>query len=426
MKLRQPNADPPSCDFSTEPGPGIWRESFEVVTLTPIYGGGVKAGEPDPLMPVRAAAIRGQLRFWWRLLKQHHPEKPLTGAELFAAEREIWGGMAEKNQDYASKVRVRVNEFRNKRKVPCKAFLSNQQNPALDYVLFPARNNPSSELLEAGMRFTLTVEYPDQYRTEVIETLRWWASFGGLGARSRRGLGAVSVKYKKPDNEFLGPVTEEEAKRYGCLLIPKKDRKTKAVTVLKDAIEAWSEAVTPLRDFRQKPDLGRNPGQSPNRPGRSRWPEPDSIRVITNCPDLARTPTARHPPKHPAGIGFPRAAFGLPIIFEFKGEPTDPYKTELASQYEGGRMASPLILKPMAWADKQYASVALLLPVGHLKRLQPTLKKSGASASSPPLYPSRSHSEPWWDSAQASKVKPIQSYQGQDALAAFLNYFAKG
>lgn len=37
--------------------------------ITPMYGGGVKAGRVDCKMPIRASALRGQLRFWWRLLR---------------------------------------------------------------------------------------------------------------------------------------------------------------------------------------------------------------------------------------------------------------------------------------------------------------------------------------------------------------------
>ena len=44
-----------------------WQE-IHCELITPIYGGGIQAAVPDVLMPIRATAIRGQLRFWWRLL----------------------------------------------------------------------------------------------------------------------------------------------------------------------------------------------------------------------------------------------------------------------------------------------------------------------------------------------------------------------
>ena len=46
-----------------------WQE-IRCELITPIYGGGIQAAVPDVLMPIRVTAIRGQLRFWWRLLAQ--------------------------------------------------------------------------------------------------------------------------------------------------------------------------------------------------------------------------------------------------------------------------------------------------------------------------------------------------------------------
>ncbi len=51
-------------------------ETYQVKVITPIYGGGVKAGEPDKDMPIRASAIRGQLRYWW------HPGKKKPSKRL--------------------------------------------------------------------------------------------------------------------------------------------------------------------------------------------------------------------------------------------------------------------------------------------------------------------------------------------------------
>ncbi|MFZ4701399.1 MAG: type III-B CRISPR module RAMP protein Cmr1, partial [Candidatus Methylumidiphilus sp.] len=78
MKLRQPKSTitPPREELPDRPTSAVWRESFQVTTLTPIYGGGTEAGVPDQILPVRVASIRGQLRFWWRLLKSHRRENP--------------------------------------------------------------------------------------------------------------------------------------------------------------------------------------------------------------------------------------------------------------------------------------------------------------------------------------------------------------
>jgi CRISPR-associated protein Cmr1 len=438
MKLRKPSLALPTLDGDIPPLSTC--HCYQVTTLTPIYGGGVKPGEPDLQMPVRAAAIRGQLRFWWRLLKSNHPDKPLKGPDLFAAERALWGGMAEGEEDYSSKVRLRIRKIGSIKTEICQNFLNQKtrtENLALSYVLFPARENANEtnhierELLQAGLQFTLDIEFTkyctDEQRQEVFQSLRWWASFGGLGARTRRGLGALYVnELQEIINEdgqattsaiLILPVSEKEASDYKCTLCFQVDHSNNRIT-LKNAIDAWVLAVKPLRNIRQEPGIGRV--DSRPRPGRSFWPEPDSIRQITRCPDMTKHPTAPHPPTHPARISFLRAAFGLPIVFEFKGERTDPYKTELVSQYEGGRMASPLILKTMVLADGKYAPVALLLPRYNLKKLAVQLKKIGGHAGLP-LHTISSGTG--WNPANASHVKPIIDNGADNALDAFLNYF---
>ncbi|GIW75944.1 MAG: hypothetical protein KatS3mg104_1007 [Phycisphaerae bacterium] len=113
-----------------------------------------------------------------------------------------------------------------------------------------------------------------------------------------------------------------------------------------DAIPVWDWLIGRFRHFRQGEGLGRNPGSQPNRPGRSRWPEPETIRRVTG------RRIARHArlPRIPDDA-FPRAELGLPIVFHFKDK-DDPPDTVLypSAGPEGKRerMASPLILKPLA------------------------------------------------------------------------------
>ena len=63
-------------------------------------------------------------------------------------------------------------------------------------------------------------------------------------------------------------------------------------------VEAWKNLIKKLQSFRQQKDMSN----------RSAWPEADAIRAI------ARTGPTADIPK------FPRAAFGLPVIFHFTGK----------------------------------------------------------------------------------------------------------
>ena len=125
-------------------------------------------------------------------------------------------------------------------------------------------------------------------------------------------------------------------------------------------------------NFRQSPKTSAETRAAGGRPGRSRWPEPDSIRRHKR-----RSRTRTSSPRHACQAGqYPRAAFGLPIVFHFKdsgrGDPRRmggksltlaPTDTVDARQrpVRRDRMASPLILRPY-FDGKQYRPLALLLP----------------------------------------------------------------
>src|SRR5688500_18860148 len=63
----------------------------ELRVVTPLFGGGVEAGEVDPLVLVRGASVRGQLRVWWRACNAH---RYAWAARLFDDEARLWGAAA--------------------------------------------------------------------------------------------------------------------------------------------------------------------------------------------------------------------------------------------------------------------------------------------------------------------------------------------
>ena len=68
--------------------PDMISKTYTIQTITPIFGGGVKAGENDSVTPIRPSSVRGHLRFWWRSTKG---AKCKNVAELRQREGEIWG-----------------------------------------------------------------------------------------------------------------------------------------------------------------------------------------------------------------------------------------------------------------------------------------------------------------------------------------------
>lgn len=389
-----------------------WQD-YPCELVTPLYGGGVKAGQVDAQMPVRASAIRGQLRFWWRLLARHKWQLGNPDA-IRKAEFALWGGVGAEAQ--ASQVFVRVSdgsqpqleawaEYETNNRGGYRALPTPKAWADAPYALFPGqgkkRGSPDdiepASLAKPGLCWTLSiglsVKLSTEQQAQVNEALRWWAAFGGIGARTRRGLGAVVV-------DGLTAPSADECAQAGCTLQLSRNSYT-------SADKAWMAAIRRLRDFRQKDDnIARRPKDKKGSPGQSHWPEADAIRRLTRRSSLG------HEPKHPAGNQFPRAAFGLPIIVHFKDEKTgDPHDASLEPD-GADRLASPLILRPLRHGDQWHAA-ALLLPHEHLKEMSLKLPDGSTTAAGA-----------WWDPAKADLVPPLKG-RGSDALSAFLHYFAQ-
>ena len=366
--------------------------------ITPMHGGGVTAGEVDRDMPIRASALRGQLRFWWRLL--NNADGPPS--DLFAIESDLWGGLSSQGPR-SSRVTVRVKSAPVNDQKLITINEEPQGFPAYALILEP-RENPS--FLKAGYDFDLVLHFgksvTPQQRGGVVEALRWWANFAGVGARTRRGFGAVKAT---ADSVELKPVAPEEVERRGGRMVTGRPAR--------DATQAWKDAIGALQQFRQGKSVGRHPG-SGKRPGRSRWPEADTIRR------LKKTHAPGHKPEHPVDSFYPRAAFGLPLVFHFKDR-SDPRGKNgdslVLNPARHERMASPLILRP--WFDGQrYCPAALLLPRWE-ERV--SVRVSLDSEREVPAWPE----SPEERERQARQIEPIHTQEAADALSAFMGYFEK-
>lgn len=380
---------------------------------TPMLGGGVIPGEFDKHMPVRATAIRGQLRFWWRLIMRKQYQ---NSHELFKAERKIWGGLGDTSTLASSKVNVRLYQFTNIGQ-PIEASTG---QPGIKYALGPlAINKP--KWLPAGMTWHMDVElcklteFTAEEKQSVLNAVHLWATMGGVGARTRRGFGAVRVCRKNDDHAI------------SIESIPEEIRKNSVTIALgtagySQAEKAWEASMKVLQGIRQEVGDGRN-GVSSKDPGRSYWPEPDAIRRITGRHEN------RHKPEHAAGNLFPRAAFGLPIAFRYHpNDKNEPRESEL-KPVNSDRMASPIIIRPYYDNDKkQWAPMAVRLPSGHVWEKKLELKIKGETNSR--------IIENWWPSANEPEVrykalltirpfKDITNPKVNDPLTAFLTVFQK-
>lgn len=386
--------------------------------VTPLYGGGVQSSVVDLQMPIRVSSIRGQLRFWWRLLAKHKWNSNDTSS-MQKAEFALWGGPGD-DTGRASQVFFKVSDV--PKESTLKNCLKSFKDLKLNYILFPAKNETVQELKPhqlldiKGKQWTLSFAFSAQLASDenrvnqVIETLQWWANFGGLGLRTRKGLGAVHVSACDDYPKITHILSAKDVQWAGCQLV------LRAASA--DAFGALSIADKKLSSFRQGIDTGRNPGQQPDRPGRSRWPEPDAMRRI-----VGRDYVPKHQPVHLAGNIFPRALFGLPIVLYFSKEQVLNASIVPA---EGERLASPLILRPQFVGVKndvkQWSPCALLLPYEHIKRMQ--VKVEIKSESIKHKQAKEGNLEyPIWNQEGAQKIKPITDFDAADPLQAFLKYF---
>ena len=306
--------------------------TLDILLVSPLYGGGVEAGQLDPITPFRASSIRGNLRYWWRATRGGQFD---TWEKMRDAEAAIWG-----DTEQASRVQLRVQIPENwaKGRVLLRKY---ERDLNRKYALFPPYNqknvnldDPGKQFLESG-RFSVTLSLQSEKLSPDVNAAIWaWTNFGGLGARTRRGAGALFCeRYAGWDEGHVagdGKTRPWSTLKGGKIVWGPPKKGTNAWA------DAWTEVVQLYREFRQD-RIGRGP---------TAWPEPDEIRAIRQGSGKA------------SDAGFPRGSLGLPIVFHFKdrSEPSD----QTLSIAEEGRMASPVILRPFA-ASKDLAYPVILL-----------------------------------------------------------------
>lgn len=347
------------------------EKTYTIKLITPMYGGGVVAGVVDEEMPVRVTAIRGHMRFWWRLLYG----LKLSLNDMKEEEAAIFG-----STQSASRVALKVKPLDSCLSLKAMASLLEKDGKRkivfeggkekLQYAIFPFQGKigkrgeadvaPSLALVNAEFELLLSFspKLSDVQREQVLNSLHGWINFGGLGARTRRGCGALYSK----------DCAVERAENISSLLSGAPGIETVLMGNVKDDAEsAWREMVDLMKQFRQGEEIGRNKGDKT--PGRSRWPEPDTIRRKVGAHLERHKPTMQVE-------GFPRARFGMPIIFHFKDSDfggkskpdMDPIDTCLRPE-SSSRMASPVLLSPVKLKNGKVVPVIIFLKTGPLGSL---------------------------------------------------------
>ncbi|MGM0576861.1 MAG: RAMP superfamily CRISPR-associated protein [Myxococcota bacterium] len=406
-------------------------------TMTPVIGGGVENREPDRFDPLRTAAIRGQLRFWWRASGLHEAR---SAKELHDRERALWGGLgaaaddsqqADDRVDRPSRSRVEISVHvrdmgqldpagqhewnrRGRLKSIPKWFQPRLRN--LGYGLFPLQRSnderrqaevsgagalPTPEIRH-GVRFTCRIRWrrrgsdsepmPGTAWDAVLRAVALWIGFGGVGARTRRGFGALGLDgtprfggdEENPDwwQPAFGPredtsQTPDLAAILGGLpgteghagVSVERPWPTVTTDMLlgrekRTGLEALDDLLEQLATFRQAPGVARR-GTSRRDPGRSFWPEPDMMRLLAieaglqeerdfTGWDRRKDREKDHRPRWRGARSrrgdleaiAPRAAFGMPVRVQFKDGFDKCANGEIAPAGKS-RMPSLLVMRPV-------------------------------------------------------------------------------
>ena len=158
---------------------------------TPLFSSGA-----DPNIPeLRVSEIKAALRFWWRAMNYALVGPTGTNEQLAEQEGKLFGSTTGQSPFL---LRLRENKVDTLRCQPATALVTSQDLKYLGYGLTEPTATPRSGFKEsADSTFTLELVLRPSavpFQLEYINALKIFGLFGGLGYRSRRGFGSVTLQ----------------------------------------------------------------------------------------------------------------------------------------------------------------------------------------------------------------------------------------
>lgn len=333
-------------DAPTWSPPNRNLESFtlRLKTITPMFGGGFETRNVDTVSPIRAAAIRGHLRFWWRTI---YGGQFGSAENLFQREAELWGSAEKPGR---VQLQVQVTSAGSSRPHSQIAPRSNpKQGSPEGFFLFPFQKARDKGLPEASaqekVQFQLAVWFPTDFERDLRNTLCAWIALGGVGARARRGCGALAVEDSQ--DIWLPPLDETERQRWFRNLLSQAT--ALHTTLLTGGSLVWGQLESdPQRVWG---DLGRFWAAF-----RKGHVDIDGYSPTSGClwRDYNILTQWEMQQEH---LLLAKPFLGLPIIYQnFKNGLTVTIKAG-----SSGRMASPVILKPLALQEGKVCPLVAVL-----------------------------------------------------------------
>jgi CRISPR-associated protein Cmr1 len=188
--------------------------TFEVVT--PLFLGGA---DPSRSVELRAPSVKGALRFWWRALAWSRRNGDLSAIRHLSAirkeEQEIFGAAGEEGDRLGqSSFGLRVRWLSEPaRLVDTGPRSLTSEKPGTSYlsygVINRGRGNSPRPCYQSGGRFELTIYTLKRTAEEsglqhsLPDAIKLFGLLGGLGGRSRRGWGSVTLTGLEGDGAML-------------------------------------------------------------------------------------------------------------------------------------------------------------------------------------------------------------------------------
>jgi CRISPR-associated protein Cmr1 len=358
-------------------------QTFHLELITPCFCGGAN---PQEQAEIRAPSIRGQLRWWFRVLGGF---KSLGEMPVRKQEEMIFGSTAGEDGG-AGKLVVRVSAPQPKSSTANADDLGAGMNTPLGYALFPLRAFGDSDgkrgMLVEGTKFSLSIVWrgrPEDWDS-IGALVGVWGHLGALGFRSRRTVGALCLT---SPNVALQQAIEAFAAVSGIqvreLSSPSIENWRSASAALLKWYRSWRQHGQMNQTWhwtdRKKKHLGGRwvpISQQQKQDNRSQPGFHYARRDHNEGLDVQGTGAPNPDSERPAGaVGQTfRPALGLPIIQFFsslgnsrgpipRGRATVNWNWDWnAQQNKGeGRFASPVLLRPHRDASGKWHALVIFV-----------------------------------------------------------------
>ncbi len=300
------------------------RASFQFEVLTPAIAGGAT---PKKTAEIRPASIRGQLRWWFRVLGGF---KSQTGT-VRDREKAIFGSIA-KDELHASPLVIRVAQAPISSAPMTMVDLDAPQLSGKGYLLWPLRTQEDARAtIKAGSKFELQMLWKGDASLwpDLLALISVFANLGSLGFRGRRAMGALSAEELQTLPEALARFGNPTVISVKSLDATNGDN---AISVLGNWLKSW-------RAYGQ---TGRNNDEQ--KFAGFRWAQSDHDLGAAILFGGERPPAVF------------RAALGLPLSQRFTSR-----RETLDWNTREGRFASPVLLRPHRTANGKWKALVIFI-----------------------------------------------------------------